>query len=390
MNRVLVLNHSAVPRGVAGITRHADLFSAVAEWEHLIIAGDINRFTGTREPNQPNFLTVRLRSYESNGVQRILSWVQYAAKATFASRRVGHVDAVYASSPHLLTPAAGYIIAKLKGAGFIFEVRDLWPKVLVEMGVLTERSLVFKALSKLERALYARADQVVVMAPAVERNLLDRGIERAKLHYIPNGGSSEDFVASASRPELRARYDFKGFTVIYTGAHGPANGLSLILDAMNSVRDLPITLVLVGGGVDKEALQRQARELNLSTVRFMDPVPKSEIPDLLAAADLGAHVLADVELFRGGVSPNKLFDYMAAGLPILSNSPGLCHELIQASGCGFGVEPDDLAAGLRRAHNEFFKGNLSQMGSLGSAWIDAHQSRQAMAQRLRGVLDSLA
>lgn len=388
MKRVLVMNHSAVPRGVAGITRHADLFSAVESWNHLILAGDVNRFTGARETDQPHFLSVRLRQFDSNGIGRIFSWLQYAGKAIAASSKVGKVDVVYASSPHLLTPAAGYIVARMKRAGFIFEVRDLWPKVLVEMGVMSSRSTIFRALTKLEEWLYKRADHVIVMAPAVESDLLTRGVAREKLHYIPNGGSSADFTPSAPRESLRTTYGFHGFTAIYAGAHGPANGLDLLVSAMGEVKDWPINLVLVGGGVEKKKLQDLAQDLDLNNVTFMDPVPKTEIPDLLAAADVGIHSLADVELFRGGVSPNKLFDYMAAGLPIITNSPGLCHDLVNEAKCGAGVEPHGFAEGLKQAYEQYSTGTIQESGRRGAQWIDSHQSRQAMADRIRGVLDS--
>lgn len=382
------MNHSAVPRGVAGITRHADLFSAVQSWNHLILAGDVNRFTGMRESDQPHFLSVRLRQFDSNGIGRIFSWLQYAAKATATACKLGKVDVVYASSPHLLTPAAGYIVARLKRAGFIFEVRDLWPEVLVEMDVMSSQSIIYRALTRLEEWLYQRADHVIVMAPAVESNLLARGVARRKLHYIPNGGSSADFSPSASRDSLRNKYGFHEFTAIYAGAHGPANGLDLLVSAMNEIKDQPIHLVLVGGGVEKQKLQDLAHGLDLKNVRFMDPVPKTEIPDLLGAADVGIHSLADVELFRGGVSPNKLFDYMAAGLPIITNSPGLCHDLVQKANCGIGVAPHGFAEGLKQAYEQYAIGNIQESGRRGAQWIDSHQSRQAMAERIRGVLDA--
>jgi glycosyltransferase involved in cell wall biosynthesis len=152
---------------------------------------------------------------------------------------------------------------------------------------------------------------------------------------------------------------------------------------------LPIDIVLVGGGVSKSDLRWSAESNGLHNVRFLDPVPKTQIPNLLCAADLGLHVLADVELFRYGISPNKIFDYMAAGLPVLTNTPGLAAEMVESSGGGIAVDPDDLARGL----TEFWcmsEADRAKMGRQGKEWVEVNHSRTVMAERLQGLLDRLA
>jgi glycosyltransferase involved in cell wall biosynthesis len=292
------------------------------------------------------------------------------------------VDVVYGSSPQLLAPLAAWAVAKARRVPFVLEIRDLWPQVLVDMGTLSTSSPAFRALTALEAFLYARAQRIVVMAEGSRDTLAARGIPMSKIIYIPNGADAADFEPSATRDQLRERYGFEKFTAIYAGAHGPANGLDLLLDAAQAVRDLPLEIILVGGGIEKAKLQADAARRGLGNVRFMDPVPKEEIPDLLNAADLGLHVLADVELFRTAVSPNKVFDYMAAGLPVLTNCPGLTSELVTSSGCGLAVAPTDLAAGLREALN----GDFAGWGQRGTNWLAANQSRGSMATRLSRVL----
>lgn len=381
--RVLVLNHFAAPRGEAGGTRHVELFSRLEGWEHLIIASDLNPQTGRRVGDSEGFVTIPVVGYSSNGLSRILNWVSYAVQATLRGLRVGRVDVVYGSSPHLLAALAAWVLAVVKRAPFVLEVRDLWPKVLVDMNHMSPTSSVYRALTLLEEFLYARARTIVVMAEGSRTELVARGIPADKIVYIPNGADPDDFVPSAPRETLREKYGFTRTTAVYAGAHGPANGLDLLLDGAAEVPEVDV--VLVGGGVLKDDLRQDAEQRGLTNVRFLDPVPKTEIPDLLAAADIGLHVLADIELFRSAVSPNKVFDYMAAGLPTLTNCPGLVADLVDGAGAGVAVPPREIATGLIRL-GALTSTELSGLGDSGRRWIAEHQSRRAMAGRLDETL----
>lgn len=356
-----------------------EIFSRLEGWEHLIIASNLNPQTGRKVGDSEGFVTVPVVGYSSNGISRILNWVSYAAAATLRGLRAGRVDAVYGSSPHLLAALAAWVLSVLKRAPFILEVRDLWPKVLVDMNHLSESSPIYRGLTVLESFLYARARTIVVMAEGSRTELVSRGVPADKIVYIPNGADPEDFVPSAPRAELRDKYGFDKVTAVYAGAHGPANGLDLLLDGAESAPDVDV--VLVGGGVLKDALRATSERRNLNNVRFMEPIPKDEIPDLLSAADIGLHVLADVELFRTAVSPNKVFDYMAAGLPTLTNCPGLVSELVTEAGAGVTVEPDGLGHGMRELA-DLSGSQREALGASGKVWISAHQSRRAMADRL--------
>lgn len=382
--RVLVLNHFAAPRGEAGGTRHVELFSRLKGWDHLIIASNLNPQTGRHVGDSDGFVTVPVVGYSSNGISRILNWVSYAVAATVRGLRVGRVDVVYGSSPHLLAALAAWVLSIVKRASFVLEIRDLWPKVLVDMNHLSESAPIYRVLTALEEFLYARAKTIVVMAEGSRTELVARGVDAGKIVYIPNGADPEDFVPSAPRAELRERYGFDRVTAVYAGAHGPANGLDLLLDGAEATPDVDV--VLVGGGVLKDSLRADAERRGLGNVRFMDPIPKDEIPDLLAAADIGLHVLADVELFRSAVSPNKVFDYMAAGLPTLTNCPGLVSSLVRDSGAGVAVEPRDLGTGLRQM-SALSMSVRERAGRTGQGWIREHQSRTTMAIRLAKCLD---
>jgi glycosyltransferase involved in cell wall biosynthesis len=367
------------------------LFGRLERWRPLIIAADRNLLTRTATAtSEPMLRLVRTTGYASNGIGRVVNWLSYAAAATVAGIRGPRPTVVYASSPHLFAGLAGWLVATARRSSFVLEVRDLWPAVLVEMGALTERSPLFRVMGGVERFLYRRADALVVLTEGVRDALVASGVPIDKLSVIPNGAEPSDFAVDADRDELRRRFGFGGFVLLYAGAHGPANGLDLVLDAAVELADLPdVRFVLVGDGLTKPTLQAEARRRNLANVTFLDPVAKERMPELLAAADIGLHVLADVPLFRYGVSPNKLYDYMAAGLPVLTNTPGEVAGLVNWADAGLAVAPDALADGVR-AMVQAGPEVRQAWSSAGRQFMNEHRSRRMLAARLEALLDEVA
>ena len=321
---------------------------------------------------------------------RVLNWLSYMFSATVRGIRTRNLSVVYASSPHLLAGVSGYLVARLRRVPFILEIRDVWPRILVEMGTLSDQSLMHRGLRRLELFLYRRANHIVFMAEGVEAYLQSCGVPLNKMTFIPNGADPADFLPSASRADLRAKYGFVGVVAVYAGAHGPANGLDLLLDAAKALREIKdLTIVFIGDGVLKPNLVARATTEAINNVRFMDPIPKSEIPDLLNAVDIGVHCLADVPLFRDGVSPNKLFDYMAAGLPVLTNVPGICTSYVRQSNAGVGTDPEQVADGLRQLCH-LTAAERRNLGQSGMKFLDSTRSRSAMAVRLQSVLEDVS
>ncbi|MFF5214427.1 glycosyltransferase family 4 protein [Micromonospora sp. NPDC000442] len=350
----------------------------------MVIAGRLNMATGQPQRAEPGFRPVAVTPYRGNGLGRVVNWASYAVTAAAAGLGQPRPNLVYASSPHLLAGLSGWIVAAIRRTPFVLEIRDLWPRVLVDMGKLAESSLTYRVLERVELFLYRRARRVVIMAPGLRSVIEGKGVEPERIAFIPNAADPADFVPSAPRDELRRRYGFTRRTAVYAGAHGPANGLDLLLCAARAVPELDV--VLVGSGVDKPRLQATAYDIH--NVRFLDPVPKTEMPDILHAADVGVHVLADVELFRAGVSPNKVFDYMAAGLPIITNSPGVVGDLVAGAGSGYVVAPGNLAHGLGQVA-QAGSAELAKLGAAGRQWIQHNQSRTAMSDALARLLASV-
>jgi glycosyltransferase involved in cell wall biosynthesis len=390
VKRVLVLNHFAAPPTQAGGTRHVELFSRLAGWDATIIAANRNALSRNLVKSEgPLFRTVPTTPVTKQSVTRIINWMSYAVTAFLKGLTLGKFDVVYGSTPHLLAPIPAWVLARLRRAAFVLEVRDLWPQILSEMGGMSKTSPIYRVLEHLELFLYRRADRIVVMAKGVETELAARGFGD-KIVYIPNGADPEDMKAPAPREELRTRFGFTTRTGVYAGAHGIANGLDMLIEALRVLpTDAELEVVLVGDGPVKPTLIELATTLPVGRVRFHDPIPKTEIPALLGAADFGLHVLADVELFRYGVSPNKLFDYMAAGIPVLTNTGGEVARMVDEAQAGVAVEPRELAEGLITIARAS-EAQLHSWGENGLRFMEAHQSRTAMAGRLKALLEEVA
>jgi glycosyltransferase involved in cell wall biosynthesis len=387
---VVVLNHFATPLEAPGGTRHVELFSRLPGWDATIIAASRNLLSGKRSNSDDSIWSPVWVNRSSGGSSRVVSWAVFSLTALARGLSLRKPDVIYASSPHLLAGLSGLVMARARRAHFVFEVRDLWPQVLVDMGFTKEGSLLHRTMRALESALYMSAEMIVVLTPGVQHQLAERGFDD-KVRLIPNCADPQDFDPGATKEELRRRYGLKGFVIVYAGAHGKANGLDLVLDAAGqTAAELPQTrFLLVGDGPMKQHLVDRATAEGLSNVTFLDPIPKREMPALLGAADAGLHVLADVPLFRYGVSPNKIFDYMAAGLPVLTNTPGEMTELIHRAGSGVAVEPNAIARGVDLLVASGPE-QLARWGSAGRHFMLEGASRTAMAARLTQMLTEVA
>ena len=255
-------------------------------------------------------------------------------------------DVVFATTTPLTAGIPGIFARWVRRKPFVFEVRDLWPELPREMGVITN-PLILNLMSALEWLSYRSAHRCIALSPGIKAGIARRGVAEEQIEMVPNGCDLEFFEAGkaeAWRPEGVVQSDF---LAVYTGAHGKANGLGAVLDAaaVLKVRGRGgIKLALVGDGKLKPELVARKEAERLDNVIFYEAIPKHKIPGLLAGADISLQCLANVPAFSFGTSPNKFFDYIAAGLPVLNNYPGWLAQLITESDCGCVVPPDDPEA----------------------------------------------
>lgn len=268
----------------------------------------------------------------------------------FALRSIGialteRYDIVFATTTPLTAGIPGIFARWLKGKPFVFEVRDLWPELPKAMGVI-RNPFVLKAMSFLEWASYKSAHRLIGLSPGIVDGIAQRGIPRQNIALIPNGCDLGIFANEAApwRPEQIKPDDL---LAVFAGTHGMANGLDAVLNAAAELKKRgrsDIKFLLIGQGKLKSALQERAQQESLDNVIFHDPVNKASLAGLMNSTDIGLQILANIPAFYYGTSPNKFFDYIAAGLPVLNNYPGWLAEMINEHKCGFAIPPDNAIA----------------------------------------------
>lgn len=279
--------------------------------------------------------------------------------AAVLGRLIGRApDVILASSPQLPAAFTCLWIARLSGIPFVLEVRDLWPQVLIDQGGKSPGSPMVRLLGWMERQAYRQASTVVVLAKGAEAYVRERGARQTA--WLPNGPDLELF-APQPLPSNSV-----GFTVLYAGAHGEANALENVIAAARVLEQQheSVRFRFVGDGPEKQSLNQMARDLQ--SVSFEDPVPKAQIPSLMAGADAILLSLRDVPLFRYGVSPNKLYDAYALGRPVITTVAGAINAEVEEHRLGVTAPPGDpqalASAILHLAHT-------------------SHSERVAMAER---------
>jgi glycosyltransferase involved in cell wall biosynthesis len=385
MKHVLVLNQFALPRSQGGGTRHIDLFGRLDSWRPLIVAGCRNSSSQEAfSTDDRRFKLAWVPVYTGVSFARVAGWAIYAAQAAVVGLTTRRVDVVYASTPHLLTPVAGVLVARARHLPLIVEVRDLWPESIIDAGALRRGSRLHHLLVGVERWIYKKADQIVVVTPGWEGHFSRLGVDLGKVHVISNGTEVSELNADDSRQEIRTEFHLSGFTAIYTGAHGPSNALDLLLDAAVELPQMRV--LLIGEGSQKTRLKQRAREEGISNVEFRDAVPKDQLLRLLSGCDVGVHCIEPLPVLAQGMSPNKIFDYMASGLPVVSNAEHALRDVIVDGECGPLGGPRSIADNLKKVYDASPE-QRQLWGENGREIVAKRFSRSAAAARLETLLD---
>jgi glycosyltransferase involved in cell wall biosynthesis len=392
---LLWVNQFAVLPSDGGGTRHFELGRELVRrgWRVTVAASDFHlhrrdytrrRADAFRQPivesvDGVDFRWLWAASYRTNNWRRGWNWLSFATSVRHDSVPLVKPDVVIGSSPQLFAARAARHVARSLGVPFILEIRDLWPESLLAAG-----GIGYRLLDRVARDLYRDASRIVVLAKGVEEYLASKGIPREKLVHIPNGADVQSV-----QPRAPARDGARPFTLVYAGAHGPANGLERLLDAAEILGPgAGIRFLLVGDGPIKAALRENAAARGLRTIEFLDPVSKSGLMSILARADAGLMLLRDAPLFSFAVSPNKMFDYLAAGLPVVCNVPGEVAHLLAASNAG--VQTADAGSrALADAIARLASMNAAErcrMGVAGRGWVEREHSRDVLGQRMDAFL----
>lgn len=285
--------------------------------------------------------------------RRILAFLQFVLLATWAALRVKGVDVVFATSTPLTIAIPGMLASLWHRRPFVFEVRDLWPSVPIEMGLL--RNPVLKSMARwLERTAYRRARAIVALSPGMKDGIVGRGVPPERVTVIPNSSDLELFRVDAAQgrafrdehPELGDRP-----LLVYAGAFGRVNGLDYVLDLGARIAALEprIALLLVGDGSEKARLMAASNAAGLTdqTLFFRDPVQRGELARILSAATVLSSFFLPLPLMETN-SANKFFDAFAAGKPVVINYGGWQAELIEHSGAGLVLDARNVDGSAQR------------------------------------------
>ncbi len=406
MKHVWILNHYAQAPYEAGGTRHFHLAEYLKSngWQATIIAASVSHNSGIQrldtyeaeryeEISNVPFLWVHTPEYTGNGRGRLVNILAYTwgVLKNSTTLPLHRPDVIVGSSVHPFSVLAASLLASRFKVPFIFEVRDLWPQSLIDMGRLKERGGLTWLLRKMELWLYRQASSIVVLLPHADEYIVPLGIPKSKIFWIPNGVD----LALFPLPVEPVRKTSEEFTLMYFGTLGHANGLGDVLLAMKIVQDTgnlkKIKLRIIGDGPLKIHLMELAKQLALGNVNFELPVTKSQIPLLAKEADAFVITVLNLpRLYRYGISMNKLFDYLAAGRPIIIASEAANNPVAEAN-AGITVtseNPEKLADAIIKMA-EMSVQDREQMGRNGRLYVEQNHSFEKLSAKYSLVLDDV-
>jgi len=320
-------------------------------------------------------------------LQRMLFYISFMISSILGSVSLGAIDMVVATSPPLFVGFSGFLIARLKGVKFVFDVRDLWPESAIALGELRNEPLK-KLSTNLEQFLYRKADSITVAVPGFREKIARNSVSSDKIWPIPNVVDQGKFTPHPTRDVFREKFGWQGkFIVLFSGNHGLAQGLSTVIEAANLLKDREeILFLFLGEGVEKPHLMRLKKDLTLNHVHFLDEQPREQMPLYISMSDVCLVPLKNLSLFDHAL-PSKMLEYMSCARPIIGTLRGEAKALIERAGAGVVVAPEDpqkLAEAILDLQQRptFCK----KLGECGREYVCRHYSRERRAKSFERIL----
>jgi glycosyltransferase involved in cell wall biosynthesis len=394
------------PEDVGG-SRHFELGSLLVQRGHrfTVVTSTRDYITGKNRGKKP---TEGSSSAQQGGIQvlkawtpgiihksfvlRVVAFLAFMVTSAWQGRKVRTPDLVMGTSPPIFQCISAWLVSVVKRRPFLLEIRDLWPEFAIDMGVLTNPVLI--VMSRwLEAFLYRRAQHILVNSPAYREYLLSKGIPSEKISVVPNGVDPTQFDPMADGHEFRREFGIppEAFVATYCGALGMANDIPTILRAALQLRSTApdIRVLIVGDGKERRNLEAMVRENGLDNVMIVGAVPKKRVPEVLAASNACIACLMNIKMFRT-TYPNKVFDYMAAGRPVILAIDGVIRDVVDEARAGVFVPPgDDRALADAVAQIAANPETAQEMGRLGRQHVvekfDRRQQSNSFIEVLEGV-----
>jgi glycosyltransferase involved in cell wall biosynthesis len=336
-------------------------------------------------------------SYAGNGIGRAWNIWAFLRQVWSDAHKMAtdfRPDIVIASSTYPMDIWAARRIARSAGARLVYEVHDLWPLTPIELGGMSPRHPFVRLCQAAENAAYRDADIVVSVLPKVSEHMAAHGLELRKLHIVPNGITLDEWqgtppaVVPGISEYVRLRREEGNVIVGYAGSHGVPNALDSLLDAASRLKSEPFAFVLVGDGTEKAHLERRVGQEGLNNVRLFPPIPKAQVPSFLAQIDIAYVGWRRAQIYRFGIAPNKMMDYMMAGCVVL-HSMSAGNDPVAEAGCGLTVPPESpqaIAEGLQRL-SRLTTTEREAMGRSGRAYVEAHHLYPVLARKFASIME---
>jgi len=331
-------------------------------------------------------------AYNVSPLGRMWGYISFGFSSTIAGLFVKKPDVIICTSPPLIVGMTGAVLSRFKRIPMVFEVRDLWPESVVEIGAVKNK-WVIKFLYWMQKVSYRSSKWINVLTPAFEETLVNSsGVPREMISMIPNAADL-DIIRPGPRDNwVREKYDLGGkYVVSYVGAHGTANYLMQLIDAAKMLKEQApdVQLMLIGDGMQKSMLISEAERVGLDNITFVDPVSKETIGDFINASDACTAVLKGIEVYKT-VYPNKVFDYMSAAKPIILGIDGVARKLVEEANAGIFVQPENALsfteAVMKLKNNPHL---AAEFGRNGLAYVHKNYDRKKLAEKYISLIEKI-
>lgn len=329
---------------------------------------------------------------EKSFSKRMRNYLSFTFSSVFSgAKHIEKQDVIITESPPLFLGWSGYVLSKLKGARFIFNVSDLWPESAVKLGVLNNK-LFIKMSTWLEEFCYKKAVAITGQTQGIVDNITNRGFSKSKVHLITNGVDTEFFKKENRDEEFRKSISIENkFAVVYAGIHGIAQGLEVVIEAADILKAYEdIQIVFIGDGPEKTKLIKMSEEKKLTNVKFLPVQLKPNMPKIIASMDATVIPLKKLDLFKGAL-PSKMFEALSSELPIVLAVEGEAEKLINDAQAGITVEPENpkaIAEAILKLYNNLeLRRNLGQSGR---SYVIKNYSRESITKKLEKILLDLS
>lgn len=401
--RIWILNHYAVPAGGKHGARHAILAKYLKDMGHEVTIFAASLVHGTNAPSHTTEFThegdyvdefldgvrwrfIRTKPYRSN-FHRFRLMRDFEARVLSNYENLPTPDVVIGSCVHPFAVEAARKIARRLNVPFIYEIRDIWPESLVDVGGMSRWHPAYLIFRHLEIKALRDASGVIALLPGIQDYLENHGVVASRVCYLPNGIDPDDF------PQVSGGTKKGRFVFSYFGAHGPANGLDNILNAAKYLQDMQqshIHIQIVGDGASKPALLNHARQIGIKNISFFDSMPKSKLKDVAQESDGYVFNLKTMPIIKKyGLSSNKLFEYLAYGRPVVFSCASF-NDPVSEADAGLSVPPENpqaMAEALLKI-SKLPTSRLQEMGENGRAYAFENHDLAKISKRLEAFVEN--